>query len=40
MNRLRDNWDRDLFSDEIVAEKDIVIMFDGSNENPVMNMLR
>ena len=39
MNRLRDRWVRDLVPDERVTEKDSVIVFDGSNQNPVMKML-
>ena len=38
VNQLRDRWDRDLNPDEIVIEKENVTVFDGSNENPVMNM--
>ena len=38
-NRLRDRSDRDLSPDEIVTEKDNVIVSDPSNGNPVMNML-
>ena len=40
VNWLRDRWDRDLSPDETVTEKDNVIVFDGSNGNPVMNMLQ
>ena len=40
VNRLRYRWDRDLTPDENVTEKDSVIFFDGSNGNPVMNMLK
>ena len=40
VNRLRYRWDRDLTPDENVTEKDSVIVFDGSNGNPVMNMLK
>ena len=38
-DRLRDKWDRDLTLDAIVIEKENVTVFDGSNGNPVMNML-
>ena len=38
--RLRDRWDRDSTSDDIVTEKDNAIVFDGSNGNPVTNMLK
>ena len=38
VNRLRDRWDRDLTPDEKVTEKDNVIVFAGSNGNPVMTM--
>ena len=40
VNRLRDTWDRDLTPEEIVTEKDNVIVFDGSNANPVTKMLK
>ena len=40
VNRLRDRWDTDLAPDEIVTEKENVTVFDGSNGNPVMNMLK
>ena len=40
MNRLRDNWDRDLFPDETVTEKENVAVLDGSTGNPAMNMLK
>ena len=40
VNRLRDKWDRDLASDEIIIEKEKVTVFDASNGNPVMNMLK
>ena len=40
MNRLRDKWDRDLTPDELVIEKENVTVFDSSNGNPVMNMLK
>ena len=38
--RLRDRWKRDSTPHEIVTEKVIVILFDGSNVNPVMNILK
>ena len=31
VNRLRDSWDSDLTPDEIVTEKDNIIVFSGSN---------
>ena len=40
VNHLQDMSGRDLTPDEIVTEKDNVIAFDGSNGNPVMNMLK
>ena len=40
VNRLRDKWDRDLASDEIIIEKENVTVFDASNGNCVMNMLK
>ena len=40
VNRLRDKWDRDLAPDEIIIEKENVTVFDASNGNPVMNMLK
>ena len=40
VNRLRDSWDRDLTPDETLTENDIVTVFDGSNANRVMNMLK
>ena len=39
VNCLKDNWNGDLTSDESVIEREIVTVFDGSNENPVMNVL-
>ena len=39
VNRLRDNWDRDLTFAEIVMEEENVTVFDASHEHPVMNML-
>ena len=40
VNRLRDKWERDLTSDDLVIERENVSAFDGSNGNPVMNMLK
>ena len=40
VNPLRDKWDRDLAPDEIVIEKENVTVFDASNGNPVINMLK
>ena len=40
MNRLRDNWDRDPTDREKETGKEIVIVFDVSNGNPIMNMLK
>ena len=40
MNRLRDNWDRDLIPDETLTEKENVAVLDGSTGNPAMNMLK
>ena len=40
VNRLRDKWDRDLTSDELIIEKENVIVFDASNGNCIMNMLK
>ena len=40
VNRLRDKWDRDLTGDELVIEKQNVTVFDSSNGNCVMNMLK
>ena len=39
VNRLRDKWDRDLTSDELVIERENVTVFDASNGNCVMDML-
>ena len=39
-NRLRDKWDRDLTSNELVIEKQNVTVFDASNGNCVLNMLK
>ena len=40
VNRLRDRWDRDLTPEQVLTEKDIVIVFDGYNGNTVMHMLK
>ena len=40
VNRLRDKWDRDLTPDELVIERENVTVFDSSNGNCVMNMLK
>ena len=40
VNRLRGKWDRDLTGDELVLEKQYVTVFDASNGNCVMNMLK
>ena len=40
MNQLGEWWNRDLTPDELVIENENVTVFDGSNENPVMNMLK
>ena len=40
MNRLRDRWDRDLTPHELVKERKNVTIFDASNGNCVMNMLK
>ena len=37
-NRLRDRWDRDVTVQETETEVENVIVFDGSNGTPVMNM--
>ena len=39
-NRLRDRWHRDLTSDELVIERKKVTIFDASNGNCVMNLLK
>ena len=39
LNRLRDKWNGDL-TDERVIENENVIVFDASNGNPIMNMLK
>ena len=40
VNCLGDKRDRDLTPDEKVTEEDNVTVFDGSNGNPVMKMLK
>ena len=40
VNRLGDKWNRGLSSDELQTERENVTVFDGSNGNPVMNMLK
>ena len=40
VNSLRDRWNRDLTLNEILTEKENVTVFDASNGNPVMNMLK
>ena len=40
MNRLRDCWYRDLNSDELIIERKNVTVFDASNGNCIMNMLK
>ena len=40
VNRLGDKWDRDLTPDELVIERENVTVFDSSNGNCVMNMLK
>ena len=40
INRLRDRWHRDLTSDELMIEIKNVTIFDASNGNCVMNMLK
>ena len=40
VNRLRDRWHRDLTSNEIIIEKENVNVFDASNGNCIMNMLK
>ena len=40
VNRLRDCWHRDLTSHELVKERKNVTVFDASNGNCVMNMLK
>ena len=40
VNRLRDRWHRDLTPHELVIERKNVTIFDASNENCIMNMLK
>ena len=40
VNRLRDCWHRDLTSNELVIERKNVTVFDASNGNCIMNMLK
>ena len=40
VNPLRDKWNRDFTCKEIDIERKNITVFDGSNANPVMNMLR
>ena len=40
MNRLKDRWHRDLNSNEIIKERKHVTVFDASNGNCIMNMLK
>ena len=40
VTRLRDRRNRDLTPDEIIIEEENVTVFDGSNGNPFMNMLK
>ena len=40
VNRLHDKWDRDLTPDELVIERKNVTVFDTSDGNCVMNMLK
>ena len=40
VNRLRDRWDTDLTSDELVIERQNVTVFGASNGHPVMIMLK
>ena len=40
VNRLKDCWDRDLTSNELITERNNVTVFDASNGNCVMNMLK
>ena len=40
VNRLRDKWDRDLTNNELVIERKNVTVFDASNGNCIMNMLK
>ena len=40
VNRLRDKWDRDIYSDELVGERENVTVFDAHNGNCVIDMLK
>ena len=40
VNRLRDRWHRDLTPDELVIQRENVTVFDASNGNCVMNLLK
>ena len=40
VNRLRDRWRRDLTSNELIIERENVNVFDASNGNCVMNLLK
>ena len=40
VNRLRDKWHRDLTNNELVIERKNVTVFDASNGNCIMNMLK
>ena len=40
VNRLRDRWRRDLTNNELIIERKHVTVFDASNGNSVMNMLK
>ena len=40
VNRLRDCWHRDLTSNELIIERKHVNVFDASNGNCIMNMLK
>ena len=40
VSHLRNKWDRDLTSDELPIERENVTIFDASNGNCVMNMLK
>ena len=40
VSRLRDRWHRDLTTDELIIERENLTVFDASNGNCVMNMLK
>ena len=40
VNRLRDKWNRDLTSNELIIERENVTVFDATNGNCVMDMLK